>query len=135
VSLNIPIFQGGRVRGEVLETDALLAQRRAQLADLRGRIGFEVRTAFLDLNAANEQVQVARSAVDLAQQQLTQARDRFAAGVTNNLEVVQAQEAVATANENYISSLYSFNAAKAALGRAVGGAEKTIPAFLQGVKP
>lgn len=135
VSLNIPIFQGGRVRGEVLGSDALLEQRRAQLADLRGRIAFEVRTAFLDLNAAGEQVQVARSNVDLAQQQLTQARDRFAAGVTNNLEVIQAQEAVATANENYISSLYSYNAAKAALGRAVGGSEKTIPSFLQGVMP
>ena len=135
LGLNIPVFQGGRVRGEVLEADALLEQRRAQLADLRGRISYEVRTAFLDLGAANEQVQVARGAVDLAQQQLTQARDRFAAGVTNNLEVIQAQEAVATANENYISSLYAFNAAKASLGRAVGGAEKTIPAFLQGVRP
>jgi outer membrane protein TolC len=135
VSLNIPVFQGGRVRGDVLEADALLEQRRAQLADMRGRIAYEVRTAFLDLGAANEQVQVARSAVDLAQQQLTQARDRFAAGVTNNLEVIQAQEAVAMANENYISSLYAFNAAKAALGRAVGGAEKTIPSFLQGVMP
>ena len=135
VSLNIPIFQGERVRGKILESDALLEQRRAQLEDLKGRIAFEVRTAFLDLNAAGEQVQVARSNVDLAQQQLTQARDRFTAGVTNNLEVIQAQEAVATANENYISSLYSYNSAKAALGRAVGGSEKTIPFFLQGVMP
>jgi len=132
VSLNIPIFQGGRVRGEVLEDDALLEQRRAQLADLRGRIGFEVRTAFLDLNAANEQVQVARSAQDLAQQQLRQAQDRFAAGVTNNLEVIQSQEAVATANENYISSLHAYNAAKATLGRAIGDAEKTISVFSSG---
>ena len=135
VSLNIPIFQGERVHGRILESDALLEQRRAQLADLKGRIAFEVRTAFLDLNAAGEQVQVARGNVDLAQQQLTQARDRFTAGVTNNLEVIQAQEAVATANENYISSLYSYNSAKAALGRAVGGSEKTIPSFLQGVMP
>jgi len=135
VSLKIPIFQGGRVRGEVLEADALLEQRRAQLADLRGRIAYEVRTTFLDLNAAGELVQVARSALNLAQQQLTQARDRFSAGVTNNLEVIQAQEAVATANENYISGLYAFNAAKAALGRTIGNAEKTIPSFLQGVMP
>jgi outer membrane protein TolC len=135
VTLNIPIFQGGRVRGEVLEADALLEQRRAQLADLRGRIAFEVRTAFLDLNAAGAQVQVARSADGLAQQQLMQAQDRFASGVTNNLEVIQAQEAVATANENYISSLYAYNMAKTALGRAIGGAEKTIPSLLQGVMP
>jgi outer membrane protein TolC len=126
------VFQGGRVRGEVLEADAALEQQRAQLEDLRGRIAFEVRTAFLDMTAASDQVAVARSTVDLAQQQLTQARDRFAAGVTNNLEVIQAQEAVATANENYISSLYAYNAAKASLARAVGGAEKLIPAYLQG---
>ena len=135
VGLNIPIFQGGRVRGEMVEADAVVEQRRAQLADLRGRIAAEIRTAFLDLNAAGEQVQVARSSVDLAQQQLTQAQDRFASGVADNLEVTQAQEAVATANENYISSLYAYNTAKATLGRAIGGAEKTIPSLLQGVMP
>ncbi len=133
VSLNIPVFQGGRVRGEVLQADAAIEQQRAQLEDLRGRIAFEVRTAFLDMTAAGDQVGVARSAVDLAQQELTQARDRFSAGVTNNLEVIQAQEAVATANESYLSSLYAYNAAKASLARAIGGAEKMIPAFLQGV--
>ena len=135
VGLNIPIFQGGRVRGEIVEVDAVLEQRRAQLAELRGRIAAELRTAFLDLSATGEQVQVARNAVELAQQQLTQAQDRFTSGVANNLEVTQAQEAVATANENYISSLYAYNAAKATLGRAIGGAEKTIPALFQGVMP
>jgi outer membrane protein TolC len=135
LSLTIPVFQGGRVRGEVLEADALLEQRRAQLADLRGRIAFELRTAFLDVGAAGEQVRVARNATGLAQEQLRQAQDRFAAGVTDNLEVIQAQEAVATASENYISSLYAYNAAKAALGRAIGETEKTIPSFLQGVMP
>ena len=135
VDLNIPIFQGGRVRGEIMESDAVVEQRRAQLADLRGRIEAEIRTAFLDLSATGQQVQVARSSVDLAQQQLTQAQDRFASGVANNLEVTQAQEAVATANENYISSLYAYNGAKATLGRAIGGAEKTIPFLLQGVMP
>jgi outer membrane protein TolC len=117
----------------MVEADAVVEQRRAQLADLRGRIAAEIRTAFLDLNATGEQVQVARSSVDLAQQQLTQAQDRFASGVANNLEVTQAQEAVATANENYISSLYAYNTAKATLGRAMGGAEETIPSLLQGV--
>ena len=135
VGLNIPIFQGGRVRGEIVEADAVLEQRRAQLADLRGRIAAEIRTAFLDLSATGEQVQVAGKAVELAQQQLTQAQDRFTSGVANNLEVNQAQEAVATANENYISSLYAYNAAKATLGRSIGGAEKTIPALFQGVMP
>lgn len=133
VSLTIPLFQGGRVGGEVLQADAAIEQQRARLENLRGAIAYEVRTAFLDMTAAGDEVGVARGAVDLAQQQLTQARDRFAAGVTSNLEVVQAQEAVATANENYISSLYTYNAAKASLARGIGGAEKLIPAFLQGV--
>ena len=75
---------------------------------------------------------MAGSAEDLGHQQLTQAQDRFAAGVTSNLEVIQSQQAVATANENYISSVYAYNAAKASLARAIGGAEKLIPAFLQG---
>jgi outer membrane protein TolC len=118
-----------------MESDAVVDQRRAQLADLRGRIAAEIRVAFLDLGAAGEQVEVARSSVNLAQQQLTQAQDRFASGVANNLEVTQAQEAVATADENYISSLYAYNAAKAMLGRAIGSAEKTIPSLLQGVMP
>jgi outer membrane protein TolC len=135
VSLDIPIFQGGRVRGEVLEADAQLEQRKAELADLRGRIAFEIRAAYLDLASAGDQVQVATSTVALAERQLTQARDRFAAGVTGNLEVVQAQEAVATSNENYISSLYTYNSAKATLARAMGNAEKTIPSLLQGVMP
>lgn len=129
-SLTIPVFQGEQVKANVLEADALLEQRRAELEDLRAGIHYQVRTAFLDLTAAGDQVQVAKSEVDLAAQQLTQAQDRFAAGVVNNIEVVQAQEAVATANENYISSLYSYNFAKASLARSLGGAEKRSREFL-----
>lgn len=132
LSLNIPVWEGGRVKGEIEQADANLKQLRAQLADMKGRIGFEIRSATLDLNAAKEQLEVNHSAVDLAHQQELQARDRFAAGVTNNLEVVQAQEALATANENLISSLYSYNVAKAALARAVGAAETKLIDFLQG---
>jgi outer membrane protein TolC len=132
VSVSVPLFQGGRVKNEVLQADAELERRKAELADLRGRIAFEIRTAYLDLASAGEQTRVATSTVALAQQQLTQSQDRFAAGVTDNLEVVQAQQAVATANENYISSLYVYNAAKATLARSIGNAEKTIPSILEG---
>ena len=108
-----------------------IAGKRAQLENLRGQIEYEVRIALLDLNAADEQVQVARSSVDLAEQTLTQARDRFTAGVADNLEVVQAQEAVASANESYISSLYSHNLAKIELARAMGFAEEGVRQYLQ----
>jgi outer membrane protein TolC len=130
--LNIPIFQGGKVHADVLQADATLRENRARLDNLRGQIEYEVRTALLDLAAADEQVQVARSSVDLAEQTLTQARDRFAAGVTDNLEVVQAQETVASAHESYISSLYSHNLAKIELVRAMGYAEEGVRQYLKG---
>jgi outer membrane protein TolC len=131
-ALKIPIFQGGKVKGEVMEANALLRRRQAELDDLRGRIEFEVRTAFLDMKAAWEQVEVARSSVDLAQQALTQAQDRFAAGVTSNIEVVQAQESVAASNENYINSVFGFNVSKLEMARALGTAEQAVKDFLGG---
>jgi len=130
--LNIPIFAGNRVHGDVLEADAQLKQARSQLADLRGRIDYEVRTALLDLNAAAEQVEVARSSVDLAEQALAQSQDRFTAGVTDNLEVVQAQEALAGAHESYIQSLYAHNLSKVELARSIGDAEDGVRRYLKG---
>jgi outer membrane protein TolC len=131
-TLLIPIFTGERTRAEILESDGQLEQRKAESANLRGRIEYEIRTANLDIQSAAEQVKVAQSSRDLAQQQLTQAQDRFAAGVTNGLEVTQAQETVAAADENYISSLYALNLAEAALARGMGTAEKMIKSFFGG---
>jgi outer membrane protein TolC len=130
--INIPIFAGNRVHSDVLEADAQLKQARSQLGDLRGRIDYEVRTALLDLNAAAEQVEVARSSVDLAEQALAQSQDRFTAGVADNLEVVQAQEAVAGAHESYIESLYAHNLSKVELAHAIGDAEHGVKEYLKG---
>ena len=130
-TLNIPIFEGGKIHSDVLEAEATLRQSRQQLENLRGQIDYEVRSARLDLTAAADQVEVARSSVDLASQTLIQARDRFSAGVTDNLEVVQAQEALASANESYISSLYSHNLAKISLAKAIGFAEEGVKQYLQ----
>ena len=116
--------RAGACTAASLQADAELKQQQAQLADLRARIEYEVRSALLDLQAADERVRVARSAADLAGQQLAQAQDRFTAGVTSNLEVVQAQEAVATATDNYLSALYAHNLAKISLARAIGLAEE-----------
>lgn len=134
-SLEFPLFQGGRVRGDVLQADVIVSQRRAELDDLRGRVEYELQVALLDLKAAEQQVEVARSARELAAQQMTQAQDRFAAGVVSNIEVVQAQESLAAAHENYISSLYALNAAKASLALALGAAETGLPAILRGEMP
>jgi outer membrane protein TolC len=130
--INIPIFAGNRVHSDVLEADAQLKQARSQLGDLRGRIDYEVRTALLDLNAAAEQVEVARSSVDLAEQALAQSRDRFTAGVADNLEVVQAQQAVASAHESYIQGLYAHNLSKVELAHAIGDAEQGVKQYLKG---
>jgi outer membrane protein TolC len=130
--ITIPIFAGNRVHGDVLQADAQLKQVRSQLGDLRGRIDYEVRSALLDLNAAAEQVEVARSSVDLAEQALTQSQDRFTAGVADNLEVVQAQETVASAHESYIQSLYYHNLSKVELAHAIGDAEDGVKRFLKG---
>jgi outer membrane protein TolC len=131
-SLNIPIFQGTRVRGDKFEADATLQQRRAEMEDLRGRIDQDVRSAFLDLTSAAELVNVASHNKDLARETLSEAQDRFAAGVTDNIEVVQAQESVSAADQAYISSLYTFNIAKVQLARAVGIAEQVVNAYLGG---
>ena len=109
-----------------------MKQARSQLGNLRGQIDFEVRSSLLDLQSAADQVEVARSSVDLAEQALTQSQDRFAAGVTDNLEVVQAQETVASAHESYIESLYAHNLAKVELARAIGDAEQGVKRYLKG---
>lgn len=130
--INIPIFAGGKVHSDVLEAEAVLKEARSRLGDLRGRIDYEVRTALLDLNAAAEQVEAARSSVELAEQTFVQSQDRFGAGVTDNLEVVQAQESVASAHESYIQSLYAHNLAKVELAHAIGDAEQGVRRYLKG---
>ena len=131
-SLNIPIFQGTRVRADVLEADTALQRRRAETEDLRGRIDQDVRSAFLDLTSASELVNVAQDNKQLARETLSEAQDRFTAGVTDNIEVVQAQESVSAADQTYISSLYTFNIAKVQLARAMGVAERNAKTYLGG---
>jgi outer membrane protein TolC len=131
-TLNIPIFQGGKVHGDVLKAEASLRQAQAQMADVRALIDQDIRNALLDLKSSADQVEVAQSSVNLAEQALTQSRDRFAAGVTDNLEVVQAQEAVASAHESLISSLYLHNLAKVSYARALGRAEEGVREYLKG---
>ena len=131
-TLSIPIFQGGSVRAAVLQADARLEQSRERLENLRAQIDSDVRAALLNLQSAADQVNVARSNIDLAEETLTQSHDRFTAGVTDTVEVVQSQEAVASAHEQYISSLYSYNYAKISLVRALGIAEQGVKEFFRG---
>ena len=128
------IFDGGRIRADVLQSNAELRNRRNEMENTKGQIDADVRNALLDLTSAAAQLDVARSNVDLSGQTLKQAQDRFAAGVTNTVEVVQAQQSVADANENLISAQYQDNIAKVSLVRALGLAERGMQTYF-GQKP
>ena len=131
LEVRFPIFDKS-IDSDALEKEANLRQRRAERDSLHGRIEFDVRSSLLDLRSAAEQLQVARQSLTLAQQQLDQAQDRFVAGVADNLEVVQAQEAVALANESVIQGLYGFNISRALLARATGAVERSIQEVFAG---
>ncbi len=131
-TLSIPIFQGNSVHAAILQTDARLEQSRERMDSLRAQIDADVRAALLNIQSSAEQVAVARSNIDLAEETLTQSRDRFRAGVTDTVEVVQSQEAVASAHEQYITSLYNYNFAKISLARALGTAEEGVKNYFKG---
>jgi outer membrane protein TolC len=131
-TIKFNLFDGGTRRADMLQYDTALKQRKEDLGNLQGQIDQEVRAALLDLKSAADQVAVAQDNVGLAGQTLTQARDRFAAGVTDNIEVVQAQDSVASAQQNLISAVYAHNLAKVALARAIGATEANLKAFMGG---
>jgi len=124
-SVNMPLFTGGRIRAEVVKADLELQKIDQQKADLRNQIALDVKTALLNLQSARNEVQVANLGVQLAKEEVDQARDRFKAGVANNIEVISAQDSLSRANDNQIAALYRFNQARADFARAVGQMEKT----------
>jgi len=128
-TLSIPIFTGNSVHGDIQQAEARLEQARERRDSLRAQVEADVRTALLNLESSAEQVKVARSNIDLADQTLAQSRDRFTAGVTDTVEVVQSQQTVASAHEQYISSLYNYNFAKISLIRALGAGERGVKEY------
>jgi outer membrane protein TolC len=130
--ISVPIFTGGRIEGDITQAEATLHQRKAEAENIRGQIDYDVRTAFLNLNAAKEQVDVAHQNVGLANDNVARSKERFAAGVTDSVEVVQSEQSLASANDQYITSLYSHNLAKLALARALGVARVDFSQYLGG---
>lgn len=128
--LRIPIWQGGRTEGNIEQAEAVLLQRRAEIADLRGRIEQEIRNALLDVESSASQVQVAESSVQVSRQNLDLTRQRFEAGVADTAEVVRAQESLQVAEQDVITGTFSHNLALAALARATGRAEATLSQVL-----
>jgi len=130
-TVRVPIWQGGRTKGLMEEAEAVLIQRRAELDDVKGRIEADVRNAYLDLQAALSQVDVARTNIAVATQNLDLTRQRFEAGVSDNTEVVQSQEGLIMAHFDYINTVFAHNLAKLSLARAIGRADEALQQFLK----
>jgi outer membrane protein TolC len=129
--VRVPLWEGGRAEGHVLQAEAVVAQRRAELDDLAGQVEGEVRKAFLDLQAATTQVTLAQRNAQVTREAMTLTHQRFDAGIANNMEVVQAQELVATAELDFINSIFAHNISKLSLARAMGQAAVRLQDFLQ----
>jgi outer membrane protein TolC len=130
--VSVPIFTGGHIKGDITQAEATLRQRKAESENLRGQVDFDVRSAYLNLMAAKEQVDVATRNIALANENLGRSKDRFTSGVTDSVEVVQAEQSLASANDQYITSLYSHNFAKLSLARALGVARTNYQQYLGG---
>ena len=128
-SIQFNIFDGGRIKADILENTAELRNRRNEMENLRGQIDYDVRSALLDLKSAADQLDVAKTNIQLAGDSLKQARDRFTAGITNTVEVVQAQQIVADANDSLVSAQFQYNVAKVSLARALGLTEQNLKAY------
>src|SRR3984957_13054669 len=126
-SLKIPIWQGGRAEGDIQQADAALSQRRAEYEDLKGQVESDVRSAYLDLQAAASQVEVAQKNVDVNKEALELTRQKVEVGVIDNVTYVQAQEEVTNAEFDYINGVFAFNVAKLSLARAMGRAADALP--------
>ena len=134
-AVNVPVFQGGRVKADIEQAEATLHQRQAELADQRAGVEQEVRTALIELETAIGEVRLADTNRGFANETLREARDRFNAGVATTVEVVQAQEQVASAESDYISGLFAYDLARISLSRALGQAETDLPSLLSGAHP
>ena len=121
-SVSVPLFKEFALRGQAQQAQAQLDTDRAKLSDMKAQIEADVRDALLDVTSAQQQVEVARSSRDLANEALNEAQERYKAGVSDNLAVSQAQQSVAQADEQYVSSLYRDNVAKLSLARSLGEA-------------
>jgi len=124
VAATMPLFTSGRIHAEIVRADLDLQKLHQQQADLRNEIALNVKTALINLDSARNEVKVANLGVQLSNEEVDQARDRFKAGVANNIEVIQAQDSLSRANDNQIAALYRFNQARADFARAVGQMER-----------
>jgi outer membrane protein TolC len=130
-TLKIPIWQGGKAEADIQQAGAVLDQRRAEYEDLKGQIESDVRSAYLDLQAAASQVEVAQKNVEVNKEALDLTRQKVEAGVLDNVSYVQAQEEVTNAEFDYINGVFAYNVAKLSLARATGRASDAFSDVLK----
>jgi len=130
-NVKIPLWQGGRVEGDVEQADATLSQRRAEYDDLKGQIEGDVRSAFLDLQAAASQVEVAQKNIEVTREAADLTHQKLEAGVSTTVDYTQAEEAATNAQLDYINAVFAHNIAKLSLARAMGRVAKELPQFLK----
>jgi outer membrane protein TolC len=122
-TVSVPLFKEFEFRGEAEVAQSQLDTARAQQSDINAQVDADVRDALLDITSAQQQVEVAKSSVELANEALSEAQQRYKAGVSDNLAVSQAEQSLAQANDQYVSSLYRHNVAKLSLARALGAGQ------------
>jgi len=122
-TLSVPVFKEFALRGEAQVAQSQLETQKAQLSDMNAQVDADIRDALLDIEAAQKQVEVAQSSVELAKEVLSEAQQRYVSGVSDNLAVSQAEQSLAQANDQYVSSLYRDNVAKLSLARSLGAGQ------------
>lgn len=131
-TLSVPIFEEGKLRGDRDVADAQLQEIQSRMADLTVKIDQQLRDSILDLQTAEQTVNVARSNVELASTALDQTQQRFSAGVTDNLPVAEAESTLAAAQTQYVNSVYQLNVARLGLARNLGIIDTQYKSFLNG---
>jgi outer membrane protein TolC len=134
-TLSVPIFEEGKLRGDRDAAEAQLRQIESRMSDLTAKIDQQLRDSMLDLQTAEATVNVARSNVQLAATALDQTRQRFLAGVTDNLPVAEAESTLAAAQTQYVNSVYQLNVARLGLARNLGLIDIQYKTFLAGKLP
>jgi outer membrane protein TolC len=126
VSLRVPIYDGGKRDARRAESASQLRSEEIRTRDLREQIALEVQLALDSLRSAEDQVRVATEGLTLSENELEQARRRYAAGVANGLEVTDAQTRLARARDNQIAALFNYNQARIDLGHATGAIRRML---------
>jgi len=129
-TVRLPIWQGGRTEGDIEQAQAAVNQRQAELGDIRARIQSELKDAYLDMESAASQLQVAESNQKVARENLDLTHQRLEAGIADSVEGTRALETTASADLDYITSLLAYNLAKLSVARALGNAEDNLAKYL-----